>query len=318
MLNLNLLSWHILIVNKCRLSLLGVINPADDNLHLWLRWPKDLGPVTHIPSATAGVQISDSNLDYHIRSMRDYVTFHCPLKRVINQYGIPKDAQSAQNVMRAILNCTKVVVNHFTELETAVFVKLGSRPMRLPRPVQRDATFIDAYPKSPILIYTNMHHAAFHMAIYVTRVSCMTHLMALASQVGFETGIEKLPEYQALLHRAQDDLEAIVSSVPFICGWTADGTHIFPNALDATLRHPQSQGTCFATNFITWSLVGQARNPIATEEQRQYLIHMARYLADIRRVRQAEVLLDVTAQGTTKLSLSRWHQRVEGGDTSHF
>lgn len=279
-----------------------------------MRWRKDIGFTMHAPAHIAKVEINDNNLDYHARVMMDSVVANSPIMELISQFGLPNDAQSAERFIITAVTSNKEVIDRFTELETTAFVALRSRPLRLPRPTQQDSTFPDAYPQSPILVYRNMHHAVFHITVCMARVASLIHLRTVLLQIRFTTGFQELPAYQAMLYRAQDDIEAIVSSVPFICGWTADGTHVFPNALDPTPRHPQSDGTCFAPNFVAWALAGLATSNIATAEQKEYLVHMIRYIADIRRVRQAEALRGVAAEGTAKTSLSQWRrQRMNQG-----
>lgn len=245
----------------------------------------------------------------------DFVVAKNPILEVVNQQGFPQDLQSAQNLIEVAVSYIKTIVDRFTEMETIAFVCQGSKPLRVPCPTQRDPIFPDAYPQTPICIYKNMHHAVFHLCICLARVSCLTHLVSLISQINFTTGHEEMPGYQMMVTRAHDDLETIVSSIPYVCGWTADGTHIFP---DASNSHSQARNTCFAPNFIIWALIGPATNHLATRDQKAYLIHMAQYVAQVRRIRQAEALLDVTVQATTRNSMSRWHHTVLSGENERI
>ncbi|KAK9423431.1 hypothetical protein SUNI508_04325 [Seiridium unicorne] len=267
----------------CRTSLLGFADPEGADVVLWLQWRSSISSATFTPNALAKVNdINESTMDHHIRSMMDSVVAKNPVIEVLKQHGLPEDVQSAKHLVVSVVTYVKSAVDRFTDMETTAFVTQGSKPLRLPRPVQRDSVFPDAYPQSPICVYKNMHHAVFHLWICLARVSCLTYVTALTSQIKFETGFQDMPAYQAIAQRARDDLETIVSSTPYICGWTAEGTHVFSDAPDGKNRHPQARQTCFATNFIAWALMGPATNPLATDEQKAYLMHMARWQLVIR------------------------------------
>lgn len=272
-----------------------------------MRWIDDIGVTIDKSKAAAKLEFNDNNLDYHARFIMDAVVGNIPTLEVISHGGFSMDTVSVDDLAPAMVTNFKEAVDSYTDLETTAFLTLGSRPLRLPRPTQRDSIFPDAYPQSPILVYKNVQHASFHMAICIMRVGCLTHLQALALYSKFGTGFQQIPAYQTMLLKAKDDIETIVSSVPFICGWTADGTNMFPDVPEAT---PQSCRTSSAISWISWILANLSTNPLVTEEQKNYLTHMTRYVADVRRVRLAGALLDATIHNTTRESLSRWHRKI--------
>ncbi|KAI1841825.1 hypothetical protein JX265_009434 [Neoarthrinium moseri] len=295
----------------CRTSILGFATPSNADLGMWLKWRNTVSYATFSPTYLSAVgQYSGGELDHLVRSRMDFIITGNPITETINRDGFPKEPIAAQGLVKIAVDYIKYVIDGFTDMETEGFVTQESRPLRLPCPIQRDSTYPGAYPNTPIYVYKTVHHASFHLAICLARVSCFTHLMALTSQLGCSARVEQMPAYKVLTRRVQDDIETIVSSVPFVCGWTADGVQAFSGSSESSEATLPALETSFATSFVIWALIGPATCPLATDNQRTYLMHMLRYIANVRRVRQAEALLDVTAQTTTRLTLSRWHHTV--------
>lgn len=286
---------------------------------MYLRWSSNINftTITQDYSVPEANKESEGDLDGHIRKLMEKMVNDNPIMDMVTREGPPKDLQSAQNLLMAVFAAVKQVVDNHTDIENHVTADLDSRPQRLPRPVQRDQTYPDAYPDAPICVYKKASYASFHIGICLARVSCLSHLVAVTSMAPPVVDLDAMAEYQDLVQQVHEDIAMIVSSVPYACGWTADGLRRPFDGQAGSSDPGEPAATLFMMSFVPWAMIAVVASPLVTEEQKSYLLHMLRYIADVQRIRQAEALLDVTANATTMKSLAHWDRTIlrDHGDT---
>jgi hypothetical protein len=188
----------------------------------------------------------------------------------------------------------------------STWIEEGRRPEEAPGRPQLGVTISDPasckipapwmiFPECPVIMYDDVPAFKTEIVLSATRLSQSHMVSRLTRRIYGEDKYTSSPEYKVAALRARKELQQIIGSVPFACGFDVDGHDLVS---ESEPRPPPEGLGCAVAGFVSHIFLALGSD-FATATERVYLLRMLRFVAEDRGISQAYAFLDAYASSNS-------------------